>query len=210
MTERNFEFSENERSQNDSYNQKWIMKNNLIGSEIIELDNLDIPSSKIKDAGRFQVVWLQNIDRLMKLLPSDIVTKEFSLIDVGCGTGISTLYFASNYKFFEYCGFDHSQKLISMAHQNFEIFSKNNKENHKITFNICDANTYSISKKSILFLYNPFGSKTLKNMILNNIDLLKSTNSIMLYANDLFIDDIKDYGKIIGRHSTHNLSCLRF
>ena len=210
MTARNFEFSENERLQNDSYNQKWIMRNNLIGSEIIEPNNLDIPSSKIKESGRFQVVWLQNIDRLMKLLPSDIVTTEYNLIDVGCGTGISTLYFASNYKFLEYCGFDHSQKLISMTHQNFEIFSKTNKENHKISFSICDANTYSIPKKSILFLYNPFGSKTLKNMILNNIDLLKNTHSIMLYANDLFIDDIKDYGRIIGRHSKHNLSCLIF
>lgn len=49
-------------------------------------------------------------------------------------------------------------------------------------------------------MFNPFGVKTLKNFIDNNEQNLKNNKSIILYANDLWINEIKKSNLINRNH----------
>ena len=80
------------------------------------------------------------------MLPSKLDFSEYSLLDVGCGSGISTLYFLENYQFKSYLGFDKSKHLIFNAEKNKEIFSKGKDLSSKIKFEVCDiAHTLNVS-----------------------------------------------------------------
>ena len=65
------------------------------------------------------------------------------------------------------------------------------------------------SKSYLLFMFNPFGIDTMQNFINNNLDVFKENKSIILYANDLHINEIKGYEKI-NRDDDFNLSALIF
>ena len=84
------------RIDNESFNQNWIQLRKFVCHESISVENLDFENS---DSYAFMVVWFKNIDRLIKMLPSDVDFSEYTLIDVGCGSGISTLYFFEKYQF---------------------------------------------------------------------------------------------------------------
>jgi len=58
-------------------------------------------------------------------------------------------------------------------------------------------------------MFNPFGIKTLQKFINNNLNTLKKHNSVILYANDLWINDLKGY-EIIDRNDNFNLSVIYF
>ena len=107
------------------------------------------------------------------MLPSKIDFSEYSLLDVGCGSGISTLYFLENYQFKSYFGFDKSKYLICNAEKNKEIFFIDKDFSSKIEFDVCDATYFKIKEKSIVFMFNPFGLKTMEKFFLNNLNFLK-------------------------------------
>ena len=79
------------RNNEESYNQKFIeslgLNLNVDQYEKFSTDELE------NDSTCYMTVWLQNIDRLMKLVPEKINLVDYTLTDVGCGLGISTLYF---------------------------------------------------------------------------------------------------------------------
>jgi 2-polyprenyl-3-methyl-5-hydroxy-6-metoxy-1,4-benzoquinol methylase len=153
------------------------------------------------------VVWLKNIDRLLNLIGRDINLGDYSLIDVGCGTGISTIYFANKANFKSVIGFDYSKELINIAKKNQTILSKTN-SNIECQFFVADANTHTLNEEpSILFLFNPFGENTLRTFLNNNYNNIKG--SILLYANDLHINTLLEYGELLERHATFNLSVVK-
>ena len=53
--------------------------------------------SKSNDGNAYHTVWLKNIDRLMNIIPLEINISQYHFYDVGCGLGISTLYFCLLY-----------------------------------------------------------------------------------------------------------------
>ncbi len=163
-------------------------------------------SSKNNDSSPYMTVWLQNIDRLIDLLPNKIDLNQYHLCDVGCGIGISTIYFAAKYNLKSYSGFDFNKKLINEANR-----IKNNIDmEEKINFEVADANEKILDKKpQLLFMFNPFGVKTLKNFIDNNEQNLKNNKSFILYANDLWINEIKK-SNLINRNHFYNLSSIEF
>lgn len=60
-------------------------------------------------------------------------------------------------------------------------------------------------------MFNPFGFKTLKSFLDNNIQNLKINKSIILYANDLYINEINQiYDVEIIRNHFYNLSVIKF
>jgi hypothetical protein len=65
------------------------------------------------------------------------------------------------------------------------------------------------SKPHLLFMFNPFGINTIQRFIDNNIEVLKAKKVIVLYANDLHVNEIKGYKKI-NRDAYFNLSALIF
>ena len=200
------------RNENVQYNQNWIRKYSLIGAEVVEVDELGVSKKQQYDAKPFVVVWLKNIDRLLKLLPLNFDYKSYTLLDVGCGSGISTFYFYKNSNFKNFIGFDFSKRLICNAEKNKENLYKVGKIQNKknINFVNCDALDFNINQKACIFMFNPFGCKTALNFIQKNINFLRSTNSFILYANDLCINELSALAKVYKRDSVYNLSIIKF
>lgn len=199
------------RNNNFNFNKQWISDNGFIGETAVSIAKLDVSDPKKLDANSFMMVWLKNIQRLCKLFNSNFKYKDFSLVDVGCGSGLSTLFFNQNYPFDKFLGFDFSPKLISLANQNKIIASKNGFNVSSTFFNLADAKYIKLpSQKIALFMFNPFGWETMEMFITNNYDQLCQTKSILLYANDIYIDELLKYGTILIRDSLFNLSVISF
>ena len=199
------------RQQNDAYNLEWISECKLIGANYVSPEELDVAATQALDANPFMVVWLRNIDRLFSLLPKSLDLREYILLDVGCGSGISTSYIHKNYPLKNVIGFDFSQMLVGKALNNKKILYGNGDDGNSLNYEAADASTYLIpDAKIILFLFNPFGWKTMKSFIENNISALIKSNSLMLYANDVLVNEISDYAKVISRDEFFNLSILSF
>lgn len=193
------------RKDNEHYNQEFIDSLNL-NLNPNEYDGWK-DQSKSNDGTPFHTVWLKNIDRLMDLVPTEINTSKYHFYDVGCGLAISTLYFEENYQFKSYNGFDYSTQLIVTGNK---IINQLDKQN-SINLFVGNANDFKLDteKSCILFMFNPFGWETLNSFILNNLNYLKKNNSIILYANDLWVNEINGYAKIY-RDGFFNISVLKF
>ena len=146
---------------------------------------------------------VKNIDRLFSLLPKSSFD-EYNLLDIGCGLGISTNYILKHYKFNSYSGFDISNDLLKVA----------KKINKHLPINFIREDVTNLlleNKKFVLYMFNPFGFKTLKSFLDNNIQNLKINKSIILYANDLYINEINQiYDVEIIRNHFYNLSVIKF
>ena len=57
------------------------------------------------------VMWLRNLDRITKTLEETTQLNTLTFLDVGCGTGIPTLYAATRYEFADLRGFDFEAPL---------------------------------------------------------------------------------------------------
>ncbi len=179
------------RRENDAYNFFWVSERRLVGSDNVQLNELDVDTSLASDSSPFMVVWLRNIDRLFNLLPAAVELSEYSLVDVGCGSGISTSYIHKNYPLKKVIGFDFSSNLIEQSFLNKNILFGQGQDGHSLDFQLADATTFYIpNEKVILFLFNPFGWKTMKHFLENNLVALRRTRSWMLYANDLYINEV--------------------
>ena len=183
---------------------------NFINSLGINLDISQYEGKQNKDIGNdstpYMTVWLKNIDRLMGLIPSDIKLENYHLCDVGCGLGVSTIYLKKKYKFKSFAGFDFNRVLIDKA----KLISKDLELENAIEFEFKNAKEKILeSKPHLLFMFNPFGINTIQRFIDNNIEVLKAKKVIVLYANDLHVNEIKGYKKI-NRDAYFNLSALIF
>ena len=157
------------------------------------------------------VVWLRNIDRLIKLLPEEVELINCTVIDVGCGSGISTAYIHKNYSFKKVVGFDFSSNLIKQGFLNRNILYQQSQDGQSLHFELADATTFNVPEgRIILFLFNPFGWKTMKLFIENNAVALRNSGSLMLYANDLYINDVTAYATLVARDHFFNLSVVKF
>jgi SAM-dependent methyltransferase len=211
MHKHNKEIPAELRRENESYNFSWVSERRLVGSDNVQLDELGIDTSLASDSSPFMLVWLRNIDRLFNLLPAAVELREYSLVDVGCGSGISTSYIHKNYPLKKVIGFDFSSNLIKQSFLNKNILYGQGQDGNSLDFQVADATTFYIPKgKVILFLFNPFGWKTMKRFIENNLVALRRTGALMLYANDLCINEVTDYAKLISRDQFFNLSVVQF
>ena len=192
------------RQKEEQYNEEFI------NSFQLNFDINQFEGKQNKDIGNdstpYMTFWLKNIDRLMGLISSDIKLENYHLCDVGCGLGISTIYFQKKYNMKSYSGFDFNQDLIDAA----KLISKDLELDENVEFEFKNANEKIMESKSyLLFMFNPFGIDTMQNFINNNLDVFKENKSIILYANDLHINEIKGYEKI-NRDDYFNLSALIF
>lgn len=157
------------------------------------------------------VVWLKNIERLCHMFQRHYDSNSFTLLDVGCGSGISTLYFTQNYTFNKYIGFDFSSNLIDLANKNKAIFDEKYNGKSLAQFNVDNAKTIELlDDRYAIFMFNPFGWETMNEFISNNLATLQKNKSVFLYANDLHINNLTKVAKIIERDNTYNLSIISF
>ncbi len=204
------------RELNDKYNSNWIKNYGFKNFEVISLKQLSDENLDTSDSVRFQVVWLKNIDKIMDMLPIDLQPCDYHLIDIGCGSGISTIYFFDNFPFKSFKGVDFSKSLVASAKDNFKRYlTKSQIDNRRkfIVFKVKNAKSYSLpTKKNFIFFYNPFGFQTAKLFIKNNLNNLKKNNSIIAIVNDVYIDKISrmKLHKRIIRDPKNNLSLVLY
>ena len=199
------------RKENEDYNNQWIAKNKLIGEDIVLADELDVSLEVKSDASPFMVVWLKNIERLCNMFSSEFDYKSFSLLDVGCGSGISTFFFHQKYDFQRCDGFDFSSSLIGLANKNKNIINGDGVDTTSISFKMADARKIKLQdKRYAVFMFNPFGWETMNQFVSKNIEVLQRNNSVILYANDVCVGNLLEYGRMVMRDDFYNLSVIAF
>lgn len=191
------------RDENIEFNEKWIKNHKLIKSKTILVNDFENCNS---DSSPMMVVWLKNIDRLMELTPQSININEYHFMDIGCGVGISTIYFRENYVFKKYSGFDFEKRFVKFSKLNQSITTRND-----INFFVKDIVDFFIEDKpSFLYLFNPFNLKLIKVFIENNFENLKKNNSIIGYVNDIHINYFELLDVKIIRNNYYNISMIIF
>ena len=194
------------REENETYNKIWIKKNSLNFFDSVSLNEFKTKSPSRTDSSPMMVVWLKNIDRLIDLKPKSYNLKNFSLIDIGCGTGISTLYLREKYIFKSYLGIDFEKSFIKKARFNSKRMSFD--DVHYIESDA--AKLFLDNTQNFLFLFNPFGLRTMGKFLDNNLRNLKENNSIIGYVNDLHIDYFENFDAKIIRNNYYNISLILF
>ena len=199
------------RKENDDFNTQWIANNKLIEEDIVLVDELDVSSEVKLDANPFMVVWLKNVERLYEMFCSEFDCQSFVLLDVGCGSGISTIFFHQKYDFDRCDGFDFSSSLIGLANKNIKIINRNGFDTSSISFEIADAKQIKLQdKRYALFMFNPFGWETMSEFLSNNIEVLRKNNSVILYANDICVGNLLEFGRMVKRDNFFNLLVIAF
>lgn len=201
------------REVSEKYNSQWIEHYGLKFFETISLKELSKQKLDVKYSSPFQVVWLRNIDRLMDMMPVNINLGNYNLIDVGCGSGISTLYFYDFYPFKSFYGFDFSRDLISKAEINLKSYLLKSKSEKSINFKVKDAKNFILQDQAnLLFMFHPFEFPIARQFILNNLFKLKKNNSIIAFSNDFYIKkiiELNEHQKLI-RDTFNNLSLILY
>ena len=197
------------RKENDDFNQDFIESMGLKFSEEITLDQYSLSGEKLLDSMPCGVVWLKNIDRIFSLLSKKLPLKNYSFLDIGCGTGIASIYIANKYIFKSFSGFDFEPILVKKAKQNREIAIV--EELLRIDFFIQDSREIVLIKQpTVLFMFNPFGKETMNEFLQNNLDTISETKSIICYINDIHIEIFDQLDCTIVRDDYFNLSLIYF
>lgn len=208
---RNRKIHKDIREENEDFNTQWIANNKLIEEDIVLKDEFDVSSEVKLDANPFMVVWLKNVERLYEMFCSEFDCQSFVLLDVGCGSGISTIFFHQKYDFDRCDGFDFSSSLIGLANKNIKIINRNGFDTSSISFEIADAKQIKLQdKRYALFMFNPFGWETMNEFLSNNIEVLRKNNSVILYANDTYVGNLLEFGRMVKRDNFFNLSVIAF
>jgi len=101
--------------------------------------------------------------RIEKMIVFLKLTKNDIFIDLGCGKGRVVFRVAlQNLK--KVIGVEMDSNLIAIARRNLNNLKKSNTAIELIH---TDAAAYKITEENIFFLFNPFGHKTLQQVILN-------------------------------------------
>lgn len=195
------------RAWNEVYNLVWIRSHGLRGTRV-GVESFTNRYRSRDDANCFMVMWLRNLDRITKTLEEATQLNTLTFLDVGCGTGIPTLYAATRYEFADLRGFDFEAPLIEDARRNQEKFPK---AGRRCTFDVGDASQLKLPKaRYLLFLANPFGERVLEQFISNNLDILASTRSYIAMVNDHGIQNVMATSgvSLVHRNPTYNCSLL--
>ena len=82
-----------------------------------------------------------------------------------------------------------SLKIIGFAKQNIKNTICDNFNTSTIKFEVRDAKKIHLPNERLaVFLFNPFGLDTMRIFLSNNIKLMRQNKSVMMYANDQFLD----------------------
>ena len=102
-------------------------------------------------------------------------------------------------------------KIIGFAKQNIKNTICDNFNTSTIKFEVRDAKKIHLPNERLaVFLFNPFGLDTMRMFLSNNIKLMHQNKSVMMYANDQFLDELLKFGTLDMRDDFFNLSVISF
>jgi hypothetical protein len=213
MYKRNPTLSDADRADNSAFNERFITQFGLADS-IVHASELHGPDWSSKGFNSFQTVYLKNIDRLMSMLPLDNSSlTNYSLLDIGGGNSISTIYFAHSYNFGSFISVEIDSELIAQALANVSNYNLSAipPNNIKIDMVHSDISCLHLSDtQHVLFMFNSVTWPPLSKFISLNHELLAKNSSFILLANDHCVNDLAPYCELVARDDYYNLSCLRF
>lgn len=148
---------------------------------IVRRDNLVTDSKEsLAHATAYHAVWSRNLRRLINEARKIGIDFE-NFVDIGSGKGKACFYAHSRGIFQSIVGVEFSSPLVDIAKNNLKRFPSATME-----FVHADASDFLLpSGRTLVFMFNPFGSPVLQRFLQHNIDHFRSNKSIIAYANDL-------------------------
>jgi len=200
---------------NEAYNLHWTKAHGLLLSpkslKALSQEGLDVSDSHPHEVG-----WLKNIDRLVDMLPISFDPSNYDLLDVGCGSAISTLYFVDNYSFNSFSGIDFSASLVDTASVNLGLFNSLRCTDCKINLSVADAREFVVpaleGKNIFIYMFNPFGYDTARSFLERNLEDLRAKNAILALNWDTWIVQLiaEKWHKAVIRNNLFKLSLVFF
>ena len=192
---------------NDSFNYFWVRKNKLKYSEIVSPENFLDRVDSVQHANAFQVVWLLNLRRTIRFLQKQLDIRRALFIDLGCGTGISTLY-ASRWPFLQLVGVDFQKDLVIKANENLCVWPGK----RRFDFLVSDVSVWNIPSFSgpiVLFLFNPFTEPVFRDFLDRNLNVLRE-NCFIILINDKLRESILDnyQSELLYRDNSRKISVI--
>lgn len=184
------------RNSNEKFNDFFLTYLGLFDSKLYENYN-DESYQASPGYNRYQIVWLKNIDMLMSSLPLDFDISQYCLYDLGCGAGISTIYFSLFYGFHKIIGIDYDPNLINKANENLRIITNK----HELEFNVLFENkdimdlNFKSEERILLYLYNSIEIELFIKFLDKNLEFFKKNATCLFYNNDL---NFNNYSSLLG------------
>ena len=163
-------------------------------SDIHEVGSLDVPSSNVRHAVRYQPTDTGLFRRIMQGL--DIEFNGYEFIDFGSGKG-RVLLLASDYPFRRITGVEFSPELQRIAQRNIAIYRNPARNCQDVTSVCCDATEFCIPVKPLVcFFYNPFGADVMRKVVSNIEDSLRteSRDAYVVYVDPVHKDVFESSG----------------
>lgn len=153
-------------------------------------------------ATAYQAVWCRNLRVLLREAEKAGTPPVF--IDIGSGKGKACFYAAPRFR--HVIGVEYSALLVDAARANLLRSGRTN-----IEFVQADATRYLLpAEKCLVFLFNPFDAEALDKFLVLNGERIKTSHSLLAYANDLHIDVLAGAGfECLFRESPRSISLWR-
>jgi SAM-dependent methyltransferase len=200
------------REANEKYNFEFMSRLGLVDN--YEFENYKNENYYIAEGfNKFQIVWLKNIDMMMASLPFDFDISDYTLYDLGCGTGISTIYFYWYYGFNKFIGIDIEEMLISKAKINLNKVRFTEKK-CEIEFKVDNILSFVFSNKDkpFIYLYNSLSLNFFLEFLQKNLDFFKKNKAVLLFNSDQYYKQYSSfvYGSIIIRNELYSQTIILF
>jgi SAM-dependent methyltransferase len=134
----------------------------------------------------YEAVPAQALRDILNTLPLD--GNRFTFVDLGCGKG-RPLLVASEFPFAKIVGVELSTELHAIAERNLELYRPANQQCRNFDLQRLDAVEYVFpSDPLIVFLYNPFGERTMTQVFANLHEALRPPTkpAYVIYMNPQF------------------------
>lgn len=161
----------------DTNSNEWLKYQSLLAND----------TERIKFAMEGEVWWNQSgyhnipMDKAKKMLDNDYIKKS-NIVDMGSGKGQALISFAINWEFKLVKGVEYNKEYNKICLKNISNFPE---IINKFKIIECLAENYVFEDKdNFIFMFNPFGPKTLQKVMINIINSLKNDRKIyILYYN---------------------------
>jgi len=167
----------------------YIKKNQLITAEYIYPKVTDFQNTSLELAIQNKPAPLLLLKRNINYcLKNNFIDTTFNLIDIGSGSGLLMHYVLNKLDYFQ------SYQGIEFEKNFFKIGKKNliNYRHKNLSLLYKDARNFFLEdKKFLIYLYNPFRFGIMKIFLQNNYENINNNKSVIIYHNDIHLEEIK-------------------
>lgn len=198
-----------ERLRNERYNRSWISKFAFKNTEFMPIEESISGPESGDDRNPHQLVWLRNVQYAINVAKRYDDIKSYTFLDLGCGTGVPSIFALIRCGFLAAEGFDIDSRFVKWARENAELTDVR----EGICFFQADATKVRLKdKKYFIFFFNSFGSETLGVFLDKNRAVLRRRNSMLCLVNDWAAPEVfkREDTTLLFRNSRKNTSLFKF